>query len=66
MVEQTRVSKITKKLDGVLDFGIGSKPFEPMGLDDDNAYTLCSDNMPVTCQLESLDTVDSRVGVYIL
>ena len=33
----THMSKVTKKLDGVLDFGIGSNPFAAMRLDEDYA-----------------------------
>ena len=48
----THISKVTKKLDGVLDFGIGSKPFAAMRLDEDYAARLRSDHIPVVFQLE--------------
>ena len=43
----THISKVTKKLDGVLDFGIGSKPFAAIRLDEDYAARLRSDHIPV-------------------
>ena len=46
------ISMVTKKLDGVLDFGIGSKPFAAMRLDEDYAARLRSDHIPVLFQLE--------------
>ena len=48
----THISKVTKKLDGVLDFGIGSKPFAAMRFDEDCAARLPSDHIPVVFQLE--------------
>jgi len=56
----THISKVTKKLDGVLDFGIGSKPFAAMRLDEDYAARFRSDHIPVVFQLECSQGFDGE------
>ena len=60
----THITKLTKKLDGVLDFGIGSKPFAAMRLDEDYAARLRSDHTPEVFQLECSQGLMMMMMVY--